>query len=174
MDEHRLTGILDLAAYGPAEKRQVVGENEDPAGVAVTGLTWRLKERHVGIRDGERLVAHAGWVEVPVRVGAGELRAAGIGAVAVAPELRRRGLAGAVVTAAMERAGAEGLEFGLLFCWPRLVPLYGGLGWRPVAGEVLVEQPGGPAVMPMRTMWAPLADGAQWPEGAVRLLSLPF
>lgn len=49
--------------------------------------------------------------------------------------------------------------------------LYGRLGWHEVAGEVEVEQPDGPAVMPLRTMWFELREDARWPDGPVRLHS---
>ncbi|GAA1960288.1 GNAT family N-acetyltransferase [Kitasatospora viridis] len=165
---------VELATYTPEDWRGIVGEEPDPVGIAHLELTWRPKEQHLGLRAGERLVAHAGWVEVPVELGGRVLRVAGLGGVAVAPDLRRRGLAGTVVTAAMAHARAAGLTHGLLFCWPRLFPLYGGLGWQQVAGGVRIEQPDGPIAMPMSAMWAPLADGAEWSEGEVRLRSLPF
>ncbi|GAB2723539.1 hypothetical protein [Kitasatospora kifunensis] len=56
----------------------------------------------------------------------------------------------------------------------RLVPLYQRLGWRTLEQDVHVEQPEGVVIMPLRTMWTPLRDGANWPAGEVRLLSLPM
>ncbi|MEU4148696.1 hypothetical protein [Streptomyces sp. NPDC026659] len=60
------------------------------------------------------------------------------------------------------------------FCRPPLVPLYERLGWHALTADVTVEQPEGAALMPLRTMWTPLRDGAEWPDGAVRLLSYPM
>ncbi|MER5432092.1 GNAT family N-acetyltransferase [Streptomyces sp. NPDC002588] len=164
-----------LAQYSPADRDEITGGVPDPAGVAVTGLVWRDKETHFGVRRAGRLVAHAGLVETTVSVGGGEpAPVAGLGGVVVAPGLRGGGLARLVVTAAMDHARTGGAEFGLLFCWPRLIPLYERLGWRLLDAGVRVEQPQGPADMPMRSMWTPLADGARWPSGPVRLLSLPM
>ncbi|WP_309147831.1 GNAT family N-acetyltransferase [Streptomyces sp. NTH33] len=142
--------------------------------MAAAGLTWLDKEVHFGVRQQGRLVAHAGWVQVPLSAGAVRLRVAGLGGVAVAPALRGRGLARLVVTAAMKHARGLGMEHGLLFCRPDLVPLYERLGRRVLHDDVLVEQPDGPVRMPLRTMWAPLAEGAEWLAGQARLLSLPM
>lgn len=99
----------------------------------------------------------------------------GVGGVAVAPEARGRGLARAVVGAALDHARTSGAQHALLFCRPPLAGLYRRLGFREVADDVHVEQPEGRVVlMPLRTMRAPLAGGGGWPEGPVRLRSLPM
>ncbi|MFE7112044.1 hypothetical protein ACFU98_31090 [Streptomyces sp. NPDC057575] len=36
-----------------------------------------------------------------------------------------------------------------------------------------MEQPAGPEMMPLRTMWFALRAGVRWPEGPVRLHSRP-
>lgn len=94
--------------------------------------------------------------------------------VIVAPDLRGHGLARLVVTAAVEHARGTGAEFGLLFCWPDRMPLYQKLGWRALDGGMQVEQPDGVISTPLRPMWTPLVDGAVWPPGRARLLSLPM
>ncbi|MFI0263950.1 GNAT family N-acetyltransferase [Streptomyces sp. NPDC017056] len=102
--------------------RDIAGDDRDPFEVSAPGLTWRPKEQHFGIRAKNRLVAHAGWVAVPVYVGGTTLRVAGLGGVIVAPELQGRGLARLVVSAAMAQASVQGLELGLLFCRPDRMP----------------------------------------------------
>jgi len=176
--------VVRLSRYSQVERDEITGGVADPAGVAVTGLKWLDKEVHFGVReqrgDGPglgRLVAHAGLVPVTVSVDGVRLRVAGLGGVVVAPELRGRGLARLVVGAAVEygRGTDAGFgEFGLLFCWPELIPLYESLGWRVLDGDMQVEQPGGRVSMPLRSMWTPLAEGAVWPPGPVRLHSLPM
>ncbi|UQA97286.1 GNAT family N-acetyltransferase [Streptomyces halobius] len=147
----------------------------DPFDVERTALTWRSKEEHFGVRLGDRLVAHAGLVPVPVSVDGTRMQVVGIGGVIVAPDLRGHGLARLAVTSAVEQARSMGPEFGLLFCWPDRVPVYQRLGWQTLDVDVHVEQPGeSVAVMPLRSMWLPLREGAQWPPGPVRLLSLPM
>ncbi|MGV9263516.1 GNAT family N-acetyltransferase [Kitasatospora sp. NPDC003701] len=176
MVDHTVPAVVRLAEYGRAQQTEILGDGPDPYGVADTGLTFLPKEIHFGVHgeDG-RLVAHTGLLRLPLTVGGVDVEAMGVGGVAVAPDARGRGLARTVVGAALEHARTLGPRYALLFCRPPLVALYERLGWRELAGEVLVEQSGDRVVaMPLRTMWTPLAVGAAWPEGPVRLRSLPM
>ena len=62
----------------------------------------------------------------------------------------------------------------MLFCRAPLVVLYERFGFREIKASVSADQPGGRVEMPLRTMWAPLRDGAPWPDGAVEVLGEPF
>ncbi|GAA2425160.1 GNAT family N-acetyltransferase [Streptomyces macrosporus] len=166
--------VVRLPEFTRADLDEISGGAEDPFEVSAFSLTWRPKEEHFGVRRNGRLVAHAGLVTVPLTVGGVHTEAVGLGGVIVAPELRGRGVARAVVTAAVEHARGLGPRFGLLFCLPDRVPVYERLGWRELAEDVVVEQPDGPVVVPTRRMWTPLRPGAHWPPGPVRLLSLPM
>ncbi|MFI7414020.1 GNAT family N-acetyltransferase [Streptomyces sp. NPDC049627] len=86
-----LPSAMRLARYTTTERDEITGGAVDPSGVAVTGLTWLDKEVHFGVRHQGRLVAHAGWVQVPLSVDAVRLPAAGLGGVVVAPDMRGRG-----------------------------------------------------------------------------------
>ncbi|MGQ4382704.1 GNAT family N-acetyltransferase [Streptomyces sp. SAS_270] len=165
---------VHLAGYTKTDQSEILGDGADPFGVADAGLTWLPKEDHFGIRLDGRLVAHAGLLRLPLSIGGAETEVVGVGGVAVAPDLRGKGLARLVVTAALDHARTMGPRHALLFCRPPLVPLYRRLGWHPLEGDIQVEQPGGLTVMPLRTMWTPLHADADWPAGAVRLLSLPM
>jgi predicted acetyltransferase len=69
---------------------------------------------------------------------------AGIGGVATRSDLRRQGVASMVLQRAIEEMrDAYGADFGLLFCEPRLAPVYKRLGWHRFEGDVFVEQPQG-------------------------------
>ncbi|MCQ8773156.1 GNAT family N-acetyltransferase [Streptomyces telluris] len=167
--------VVRLSRYTKAEQDEILGDGDDPFGVAATGLTWLPKEEHFGIRRGDRLVAHAGLLRLPVAIGGAETDVVGVGGVAVAPDLQGQGLARLVVAAALDHARTMGPEHALLFCRPPLVPLYQRLGWHPLDKDVLVEQPESRLVaMPLRTMVTPLRDNAHWPSGPVRLRSLPM
>ncbi|GAA2306556.1 GNAT family N-acetyltransferase [Streptomyces caniferus] len=166
--------VVRLTQYSTAELREIAGDDDDPFGVSGAGLTWLPKQEHFGIRRDGRLVAHTGLVTLPLAVGEAETEVVGFGGVVVAPELRGHGLARLVVTAALEHARTTGPQYGLLFCRPHLLALYQRLGWRTLEEDVHVEQPDGPALMPLRTMWIPLRDGVHWPSGPVRLRSLPM
>ncbi|MCX4767805.1 GNAT family N-acetyltransferase [Streptomyces sp. NBC_01275] len=167
--------VIRLPRYTKTEQAEILGDGDDPFGVAAAGLTWLPKEEHFGIRHGGRLVAHTGLLRLPVAIGDAETEVVGVGGVAVAPDLQGQGLARLVVTAALDHARTMGPQHALLFCRPPLAPLYQRLGWRPLDEDVLVEQPGNRLViMPLRTMVTPLHDNASWPSGPVRLLSLPM
>ncbi|MFJ6609247.1 GNAT family N-acetyltransferase [Streptomyces sp. NPDC091289] len=167
--------VVRLPRYTKADQQEILGNGDDPFGVASTGLTWLPKEEHFGIRHKDRLVAHAGLLRLPVAIGDTEAEVVGVGGVAVAPGLQGQGLARLVVTAALEHARTMGPQHALLFCRPPLVPLYQRLGWHPLEEDVLVEQPEGrPVTMPLRTMVTPLRDDARRPSGPVRLFSLPM
>ncbi|MER7467511.1 GNAT family N-acetyltransferase [Streptomyces sp. NPDC097981] len=178
MSENRFPGaptVVRLPAYTKADQEEILGSSSDPFGVASTGLTWLPKEEHFGIRHDDRLVAHAGLLRLPVAIGDAETEMVGVGGVAVAPGMQRRGLARLVVEAALEHARTMGPRHALLFCRPPLVSLYQRLGWHPLDEDVLVEQPEGRLVtMPLRTMVTPLRDDARWSPGPVRLFSLPM
>ncbi|MGW2830443.1 GNAT family N-acetyltransferase [Streptomyces sp. NPDC001286] len=162
-------------SYTKAEQDEILGDGDDPFGVAEAGLTWLPKEEHFGIKLGDRLVAHVGLLRLPLAIGDKKTEVVGVGGVAVAPHERGRGLARLVVAAALDHARTMGPQHALLFCRPPLVPLYQRLGWHQLDQEVLVEQPESRLVtMPLRTMVTPLRDNVTWPSGPVRLFSLPM
>lgn len=165
---------LQLTRYTKTEQCEILGDSDDPFGVADVGLTWLPKKDHFGIRLDGHLVAHAGLLKLPMSIGGDLTEVVGVGGVAVAPDLRGRGLARLVLATALDHARTMGPRHGILFCRPPLVPLYGRLGWRELDRDVRVEQHEGPVVMPLRTMWTPLRDDADWPTGEVRLLSFPM
>lgn len=167
--------VLRLPGYTKAEQDEILGNGDDPFGVAEAGLAWLPKEEHFGVTLGDRLVAHAGLLRLPLAIGDTRTEVVGVGGVAVAPQERGRGMARLVVAAALHHARTMGPQHALLFCRPPLVPLYQRLGWHPLDQEVLVEQPESRVVtMPLRTMVTPLRDNAAWPSGPVRLFSLPM
>ncbi|MFF1381899.1 GNAT family N-acetyltransferase [Streptomyces sp. NPDC058308] len=164
-----------LTQYTKAEQDEILGTGDDPFGVAGTGLAWLPKEEHFGIRHEGRLVAHAGLRRLFLSVDGTDLEVVGVGGVAVAPDVRGRGLAREVLTTALSHARTLGPHHALLFCRPPLVTLYERLGWQALDEDVQVEQPGGRVVtMPLRTMVTPLREGARWPGGPVRVRSLPM
>ncbi|MET8011408.1 GNAT family N-acetyltransferase [Streptomyces sp. NPDC005271] len=163
-----------LTRYTKADQGEILGDSPDPFGVDGYGLTWLPKEDHFGVRLEGRLVAHTGLLRLPVSIGGARTEVVGVGGVAVAPDLRGRGLARLVMTAALDHARTMGPQHGILFCRLPLVSLYQRLGWRVVEGDVQVEQPDGVVVMPLQTMWTPLRDGVTRPPGEVRLLSFPM
>jgi len=174
MSEHQYSPTPAVTRLEDYDNREIFGDTPDPSRVAEWGLVWRLKDQHFGIRVDGRLVAHAGLVVLPVSVGGRRMDVVGLGGVGVVEDRRGRGLARFVVSGTMEHARRLGPEFAILFCRPDVVGFYGRLGWHEMADKVEVEQPDGPAVMPLRTMWFVLRKDARWPEGPVSLHSRPM
>jgi predicted N-acetyltransferase YhbS len=167
--------VVELGRLTDAQRAQLYGDEEDPFEIGDVTLQFTPKEQHVGLQD-ERgtLVASAGLVVAEVEVEERRFPVVGFGGVLVHAAGRGRGLGQRVVEAALERARMLGPEFAMLFCLPDRVGFYRRLGFSEIEGVVQVEQPTGDEPMPLRTMWAALRAGAQWPEGSVALRSLPF
>ena len=104
----------------------------------------------VVLEDVETVAAHVGVLDRTIRVGAEQVRVAGIQNVYVLPELRGRWLADQVMAAAMEEAARRDFEAGMLFCVPRLERLYGRMGWRPTGDAVIrrVDENGADVPLP--------------------------
>lgn len=166
--------VIDLANYGPALRAEIADGDPDPAGVAHLGLVWRDKTGHVGVRHRGRLVAHAGWLPIHLRLGERRVAAAGLGGVLVHPWLRGQGVGALVVRAVMDRMREAGLPVGVLFCREQLVPYYARLGWQCVDGEVVVDQPDGPVAMPLRTCWSALHPHPPAVHAPLTVGGLPF
>jgi hypothetical protein len=87
--------------------------------------------------------------------------------------MRGRGLSGPLMDRLRELAERLGPDRAMLFCEPKLVPLYQSRGYAELSAPVWVDQPSGPVRLPMSAMWRPLRP-ASWPSGSVRLHGLPF
>jgi predicted N-acetyltransferase YhbS len=147
-----------------------------PFGSVGEDLHWCEKTHSVSIRDDAgRPLAAGGLAVAEVEVAAAPaFTVAGIGGVIVTRSMRGRGLARTVVERLLEIAPTLGPERAMLFCLERNEPLYAKFGFLPVADPVRADQPTGPVEVPMGAMWKPLAAGADWPPGPVRVRGEPF
>jgi predicted N-acetyltransferase YhbS len=167
--------LIEFGVLTPQRRSELEGKEIDPFEVGDVTLQFRPKERHVALQDDDgTVVASTGLVMTEAQVGEERFPVVGLGGVIVRAEFRGRGLAREIVEAALMRAQASEARFAILFCRPDRAGLYLRLGFCPVEGEVLVEQPGGHAVMPLDTMWRGLRPGLNWPEGQLVLHSLPY
>jgi GNAT superfamily N-acetyltransferase len=159
----------------PYWEELVAGELEPFGGVGET-LSWREKARNIGVREDDgRLVAAAGVVLVDVKVG-GEVPfpVVGLGGLLVTHTARGRGLARLLCARLLEIALEFDVQRAMLFCMPKLMPLYSEMGFVAIEAPVWVDQPGGRIEMPMPAMWSALQGGAGWPSGSVELIGEPF
>jgi GNAT superfamily N-acetyltransferase len=167
--------LIDLPDFGPDDYAAIEDGEADPYQTDDLGISWREKSGHVGLTEGGRLIAHAGWVPVEGRTASGEpVGAIGLGGVMVHRRYRGRGMGRRVVSAAMNRMRALDTPLGLLFCRPDRVPFYESLGWAPLQATVSADQPTGPVEIPLVTCWTALGQGASAPTTDLHIDGLPF
>lgn len=168
--------LVEFGRLAAKHRAELEGGERDPFGAAGLALASQRKDLHVALRapDG-RLAASTGLLVTDVEVAsAGAFAVVGIGGVIVAARHRGQGLARTVLEAALERAATLGPAIAVLLCHDDRAGLYERLDFETVAPPVRVQQPSGTIVMPQRTMWRALRDGAVWPSGRVDVRSLPF
>lgn len=168
--------VVELPPLSDTDWEQLVDREEQPWGPLGEGLSWREKERTIGIRDRDgRLIAAAGAVIAEVAVeGSGSFQVAGLGGLFVTRRARGEGLVATLAEPLLAIAAAMGPAHAMLFCRPELVEPYRRLSFSEILAPVWADQPGGRIEMPLRAMWRALRDGARWPPGRVDVSGLPF
>lgn len=154
---------------------EVTGREQAPFGAASAGLTFRAKEHHVGVRDGQgRLAGVAGVTIARVRVDGHEpFDVVGLGALIVRRDLRGRGIGIPLMDRVRALAERLGPDRAMIFHDAGLAGLYERRGWLPITAPVWVDQPGGRIPMPIPAMWRAQRP-ADWPPGRVDVCGLPF
>lgn len=167
---------MELPPLSESDWEQLVDGEEQPWGPVGEGLSWREKDRNVGIRDEDgRLIAAAGAVLSDVTVaGAERFQIVGLGGLFVTRRARGAGLVQALAAPLLRIAAGMGPAHAMLFCRPELVEPYRRLSFGEIADPVWADQPDGRIEMPLRAMWRALRDGASWPPGRVDVDGLPF
>ncbi len=156
------------------EWRSLFGWGENIFGVEDLAYSWRPKEWHFIAEEGGRALAHVGVLKVSLTAGGRGVTVGGVGGVVTRPEAQGRRLVHAAMReAALYMCAELGVEFGMLFCLPRLAPFYARQGWQLVEDEVEFEQPSGKVVSSFRVMVRPCGD-AEWPAGRVEVGGLPW
>jgi hypothetical protein len=168
--------VVEIPRLSEADWGQLVDGEEQPWGPLGEGLSWREKDRTIGVRgeDG-RLIAVAGALLADVAVaGADAFQVVGLGGLFVTRRARGAGLVATLVGPLLDIAATMGPAHAMLFCRPELVEPYTRLSFNEIAAPVWVDQPRGRIEMPLRSMWRALRDGARWPPGRVDVSGLPF
>lgn len=131
-------------------------------------MSARPEARVVGY-DGDRPVAHIGFVRRMLRVeSGGSLLVGDVGLVGVDPDRQGTGLGRRLLAETTARLTALDLPYGFLTCAPTVVPFYAKGGWQQATGQVTrmlgrdhrPESYSGPAmVLPVTAAFA------DWPTG---------
>jgi predicted GNAT family N-acyltransferase len=157
-----------------AQYQEIEAGEQDPFGMEDSEIEWIPKTHHTLLRrDDGALIGSIGLVFVDLEAGREAFTVAGVGGVIVTRSERGRGRLRPLMDAALARA-AEHAERAMLFCAERNVGIYERFGFAVLDGPVIAQQPAGPRVMPMPTMWRPLREGVTWPAGVVSLPGPPF
>ena len=156
------------------EKQRLFGWGENIFGVGTFKLTWRPKDLHFLLYSDGEPVSHVGVLKHVVSVNGEPASVGGVGGVVTVPEAQKKGLARRLMRHAAKFLEQEWeVDAGLLFCLPKLLAYYEALGWQEVETSVLIEQPSGKIVSPLRVMVLPLV-GEGWSSGSIELGSLPW
>jgi predicted N-acetyltransferase YhbS len=111
-----------------------------------------------------RVLGHVGIVVRQIRCGSERVIVAGVQNLAVHPELRGSSLSRQLMIEAMSEAKHRGINWGLLFCLPRLEKFYSNLGWRTIHAVAQMDDGcGGKLVIPPKNICM-----------AICLCSIPF
>jgi nodulation protein A len=158
-DDHTALATL-FSRYYPQDHATFTG--------ARSWMGARPEARVIGY-DGDRPVAHIGFVRRMLRLESGGSQLVGdVGLVGVDPDYQGRGLGRRLLAEAALALNSQALPFGFLTCAPELVPFYSAGGWQQAVGlttrmidtRLQPESFTGPAmVLPVR------ASFADWPTG---------
>ena len=166
--------IRQTEALTDEETAQLFGWGENIFGEEPHKLSWRPKDLHFVMYSDGRPVSYVGILKDSVFVNGEPVAVGGVGGVVTVPEEQQKGCARRLMQHAGRFLESEWkVDAGFLFCLSRLMPYYGRLGWQEVQYPVLIEQPGGEIVSPMRVMTLPFG-GRDWPAGNIELRSLPW
>jgi predicted GNAT family N-acyltransferase len=125
------TAALTDEAFAPAP--------DDPAG----DMAWATSDETAIARDpAGRVAAMVGVVHRDGLLDGAPVRLAGIGGVATATALRRRGYARAALDRALVAVDARDPDLTVLICDPAMMPFYARVGFAPFAGTTWMEQGG--------------------------------
>jgi hypothetical protein len=156
------------------ERQALFGWGETIFGVEDAKYRWRPKELHFITEEDGRALSHVGLLKTSVTAGGQAVTVGGVGGVVTVPAAQGRRFVHAAMRRAAEFMCTElGVEFGMLFCLPRLAPFYARQGWQLVEEEVEFEQPAGKVVSPFRVMVLPCGSRA-WPSGRVEVAGFPW
>jgi len=141
---------------------------------------WARKEARLWLADSKgRPIAHLAVERRLIDVGGAEVLVAGIGEVAVSPELHGQGLGAMLMAEFRPRLHTEfAADFGFVQCGDDVRGFYRSAGWSPVPNVVRHLDPDDERSV-REGVWSALvmAGGralTEWPDGRVDLRGLPW
>jgi len=166
--------IRQTESLNDVEKQQLFGWGENIFSVAALNLRWRPKDLHFLLYVDSKVVSHVGVLKHILSIDGQPLTIGGVGGVVTVAEERKKGYARLLMQhAARFLKHLWEVEVGLLFCLPRMISYYEMLGWQLVEQRVLIDQPTGKIVSPLKVMVLPCA-GYIWHDDEVKLRSQPW
>ena len=115
---------------------------------------------HFVVTDAQTLVSYAVVMRLRASAQQEQLEVAGFGSLFTFPQYRGEGWARAVVATASAWIAGSGVDLGMLFCDPGLVPLYADSGWQRAAVGARTGTPSSPTDASGVTMLLPVSRRA--------------
>jgi len=152
--------IRQMQQLSPEESQKLWGWSDDIFGTAGLKLAYRPKTgdevRFLLYADPHGPVSHAAVLKHHAHANERAVLIGGIGGVVTIPAAQRRGYAAMLLSHATDFLHKEwSVDFALLFYIDRVRGYYERRGWRHVACEVLLDQPGGKVPSPFHVMTMP-------------------
>lgn len=141
MSELRIAHTSELDAATLSAARALLDESFD-GDFAEEDWEHSLGGMHALVWEGDELIGHAAVVQRRLLYGDRALRTGYVEGVGVRPDRRRRGLAGAMMTA-LERIVRDAYELGALSASEQAASLYAARGWQLWRGPTYALTPRG-------------------------------
>jgi len=148
--------IRQTESLNDIERRKLFGWGENIFGDTDRHLIWRSKDLHFLLYIDKKVVSHVGILEHRINVDGQTKKIGGVSGVITVADEQRKGYASLLMKhAARFLTYKWDVDFGLLFCLPRMISFYELLGWKTTKQRFLIEQPNGKIFSPLTVMVLP-------------------
>jgi len=136
-------------------------------GALTENFPFQPKNIHIVLYENQQAVSHVGMLENTVLVNEKPIAVGGIGGVITRPEYQGKGFAQALLKESVNYFKEElNVEFGMLFCFDRLLPFYQSMEWQHIQDDVYVYNKTEKVIWTDELMVLPLTT-SEWPKGSV-------
>lgn len=138
-------------------------------GTAFGALSIKPYELHFVLYQDGQAVSHAAVLKHTVDVGGKDVIIGGVASVLTRPEAQGKGFSQQLLREATTFFKTEWhVNFGMLFCFERLIPFYQSMGWQQVSDTVYLDTSKGRVLSPVPVMILPVSEKT-WPSGIVNI-----